>query len=208
MFLCICFFFSSGNSQNIINIGIGPTWPKELRDTEKPTAWNATIEYGKLFDNIVGFAVDFDFTWNVFYTIVEVIDTSSTPPDTVDRKLDNNRIFMFPISGAIIFDPIPKFVLHPVIKGQVGLNMMTKAYEELDSLTGQAIKSPKNGFYIGIIGKASVDAVYDLGEHVALFAGFEFQWGKLRHKRKGSIQDYDYFEFYAPCIRMGLSFLY
>lgn len=205
--LCICFFFSSGNGQNIINIGIGPTWPKDLRGTEKPTAWNATIEYYKLFDNIVGFGLDLDFSWNVFYTIVEVIDTTATPPDTVDRKLDNNRIFMFPISAALLFDPIPKFFIHPVIKGQVGLNMMTKSYEELDS-TGQEIKSPQNGFYVGIIGKVSADAVYDLGDHAALFAGFEFQWGKLRHKRKGTVQDYDYFEFYGPCIRMGLSVLY
>jgi len=205
--LCTCIFFSSGNSQNIVNIGIGPTWPKDLRDTEKPTAWNATIEYYKLFDNIVGFGLDLDFTWNVFYTTVEVIDTTATPPDTVDRKLDNNRIFMFPISAALLFDPIPKFVIHPVIKGQVGLNMMTKSYEELDT-TGQEIKSPKNGFYVGIIGKFSVDAVYDLGEHAALFAGFEFQWGKLRHKRKGTVQDYDYFDFYGPGIRMGLSVLY
>jgi hypothetical protein len=205
--LCICILFTTINAQNIINVGIGPTWPKDLRDTEKPTAWNATIEYYKLFDNIVGFGVDLDFTWNVFYTTVEVIDTTATPPDTVDRKLDNNRIFMFPISAALLFDPIPKSFIHPVIKGQVGVNMMTKSYEELDT-TGQEIKSPKNGFYVGIIGKASVDAVYDLGEHAALFAGFEFQWGKLRHKRKGTVQDYDYFEFYGPCIRMGLSVLY
>lgn len=203
--LCICFFFSSGNGQNIINIGIGPTWPKDLRGTEKPTAWNATIEYFKLFDNIVGFGLDLDFSWNVLYND----STIYSPTDTVTRRLNENKMFMFPISAALLFDPIPKFVFHPVIKGQVGLNMMVRYIEELDS-AGEVEKSNKNGFYIGMIGKASADLVYDIGEHVALFAGFEAQWGKVRKKKKDSVtgQDYYYYKCHAPGIRMGLSVLY
>lgn len=197
----------SGYAQNLLNIGIGPTWPKGLRETEKPTAWNATIEYGKLFDNIIGLGIDIDFSWNVFYTTEQVIDSSSIPFDTVTRKLDDNKIFMFPISAMLIIDPIPQFKLHPVIKGQVGFNMMTKSYEDVDT-AGKVIESPTNGFYIGIIGKASIDAMFDLGEHAGLFAGFEFQWGRLRHKRKGTEKDYDFYEFYGPGIRMGLSFLF
>ncbi len=197
----------SSYAQNLLNIGIGPTWPKDLRETEKPTAWNATIEYGKLFDNIIGIGIDIDFSWNVFYTDSLVIDSSKIPVDTVTRKLDDNKIFMFPISAMLIIDPIPQFKVHPVIKGQVGFNMMTKSYEDV-SPTGKVIKSPTNGFYIGIIGKASIDAVLDLGEHAGLFAGFEFQWGKLRHNRKGTERDRDYYEFYGPGIRMGLSVLF
>ena len=203
MCFCICFFFSSGNSQSIINIGIGPTWPKNLRETEKPTAWNASIEYGKVFDNIVGFAVDFDFSWNV-----NVKDTSyEVDSITVYKNNHEKKQFMFPISGCLFFDPIPKFALHPIIKGQVGLNMMVKSEKGYDS-TGNEFKKPDSGFYIGIIGKASIDLLYDIGEHIALFSGFEFQWGRVRKKIKGSANEYYRQPFHGPAIRMGLSILY
>lgn len=194
------------SAQNILNVEIGPTWPKALRESEKKVAWNVSVEYGKVFDKIIGIGVDFDFSWNVFSSDSVVITTS----DTVNMQLEANKIFMFPISGFLMIDPIPAYKLHPVIKGQVGFNMMAKSYEEVDT-SGDVIKSKKNGFYIGIIGKASADAVLDLGEHAAVFAGFEFQWGKLSHRRtdtNSKIEYKDYFEFYGPGIRMGLSFLF
>lgn len=200
---------SFGFSQNLLNIGIGPTWPKGLRDLDKKTAWNATIEYGKLFDNIIGFGIDVDFSWNVTSTDSTVI-TTGPQSDTFQVELEANRFFMFPISGFILVDPIPKYKVHPVIKGQVGFNMGVKSYKGVDS-TGVVIESPKNGFYIGVIGKASADAVFDLGEHAAIFAGFEFQWYKLNHKRRDTGSDLDKkdtFEIYGPGIRMGFSFLF
>lgn len=207
MFLCICFFFSSSNSQSIINIGIGPTWPKNLRDTEKPTAWNASIEYGKVFDNIVGFALDVDFSWNINVEDTIIQDDSIT----IYENQNEAKQFMFPISACLFFDPIPKFVFHPVIKGQLGLNMMVKSLKEYDSIgveINKPAKEDESGFYIGIIGKASIDGVYDIGEHVALFVGFEYQWGRLRRKVKGSANQYFRQPFYGPAIRMGLSVLY
>lgn len=196
----------SSSAQSLLNVGIGPTWPKDLRETEKPTAWNATIEYGRVFDNIIGIGVDIDFSWNRFSTDSAVI----SPSDTVYMELQDNKFFMFPISAFLLIDPISKFKVHPVIKGQVGFNMAVRSYKELDS-AGKVIESKKNGFYWGIIGKASADCVFDLGEHAAIFAGFEFQWGRLRHNRRDKSTDIeykDYFEFYGPGIRMGFSFLF
>ncbi len=193
----------SGYAQNLINIGIGPTWPKDLRDTDKPTAWNATIEYGKLFDNVVGFGVDLDFSWNV------VVDDTSYMIDTIliTQNEHERKQFMFPISIFLLVDPMPKFVVHPVVKAQVGLNMMTKTEKVYDAL-GNESKKDDSGFYIGIIGKASIDAVWDFGEHAALFAGFEYQWGRLRKKIKGTDNLYYKPKFHGPGIRMGLSFLF
>jgi len=201
--ICMVSAFSTSFAQQVINLGIGPTWPKGLRETEKPTAWNASVEYGRIFDKIVGFGVDFDFAWNVSYKD----STIYLPNDTITRKLSDNKFFMFPISAFLFFDPIPKYPLHPVVRAQIGVNMAARSYEELDK-TGDVIESPKNGFYIGILGKAGADAVYDLGEHAAIYAGFEFQWGKLRRKVKDAEKDFYYFDFYGPCIRMGLSFLF
>lgn len=199
----VLMLYTSSLAQNIVNIGIGPTWPKDLRDSEKKTAWTATVEYGKIFDNILGFGAEVDFSWNVYYKdSTAIID--SVP---VNVRLDENTILMFPVSAFVLLDPIPQFKLHPVVKGQVGFNMMVRSYKELDS-TGNPIESPKNGFYIGVIGKISTDAVYDLGQHASVFAGFEYQWGKLRHKRENTSNQYDYFKFYGPGIRMGFSFLF
>lgn len=201
-----CVYLTTVNAQNLINIGIGPTWPKDLRGTEKPTAWNATIEYGKLFDNIVGFCVDFDFAWNV-----NIEDSSQGDSIPIYICENENKQFMFPISACLLIDPIPKFVFHPVIKGQLGLNMMVKSLKEYDS-TGNEIEKPakkdESGFYIGIIGKASIDGVYDLGEHVAIFGGFEFQWGRLKRKVKGTANEYFKPKMYGPGVRMGISVLY
>lgn len=199
----------SGSAQSLLNVGIGPTWPKDLRETEKPTAWNVTIEYGKIFDNIIGIGVDIDFSWNRFSTDSAVISTS-IPPDTVYKELEDNKFFMFPISVFLLIDPISKFKVHPVIKGQVGFNMAIRSYKEVTP-DNEINESKKNGFYWGIIGKASADCVFDLGEHAAIFAGFEFQWGRLRHNRRDKSTDIeykDYFEFYGPGIRMGFSFLF
>ena len=85
--------------------------------------------------------------------------------------------------------------------------MLVKSEKGYDS-TGNEIKKPDSGFYIGIIGKSSIDLLYDLGEHIALFCGFEFQWGRVRRKIKGSANEYYRTQFYGPAIRMGLSILY
>jgi len=210
-FIAICVYgiFSLGGAQQIINFGIGPTWPKFLRETEKPTGWNASIEYCRVFDDIIGFGVDAEFMWNVV-----VDDTSYLSPDSTPIYVEEHekKHFMFPLMFALFFDPIPKYVVHPVIRGEFGVNMMVKSDREYDS-TGNKIKKPDNlersGFYIGIIGKASVDAVYDLGKHAALFAGFEFQWGSEAKKRiKDTSNQYFKEKIYGPAIRMGVSFMY
>lgn len=207
--ICMCSLFSMSYGQQIVNIGIGPTWPKFLRETEKPTGWNASIEYNRVFDNIVGFGIDAELMWNII-----VDDTSYLSPDSTPIFVEEHekKHFMFPILFALFFDPIPKYIVHPVVRGEFGINMLVKSDREYDS-TGKEIVKPdeldRSGFYIGIIGKASVDAVYDLGKHAALYAGFEFQWGSKAKKRiKGKDNQYFKEEIYGPAIRMGVSFLF
>lgn len=198
--------------QNLLNLGIGPTWPRGLRDSEKPTAWNATIEYGRIFDNIIGFGADFDFSWNSVVDDTSYQDTGigGTIIEKI-RKRKDKRLFMFPLSVFLLVDPIPTYKVHPVIKGQIGLNMMVKSESLFDS-SGSEIDIPtaidESGFYIGLLGKFSADAVFDFGEHAALFAGFELQWGKLKKKVKGTENEYFRYNCFAPGIRMGLSFLF
>ncbi len=203
----------SSSAQNIINIGIGPTWPKGLRDTEKPTAWNGTVEYAKLFDNVIGVGADLDFSWNTIVNDTTYQDTNTVTGAiiTKTRKYKDKKLFMFPLSVFLMVDPIPKYKLHPVIKAQIGVNMMVKSETQFDS-TGSEITIPKQydegGFYIGVLGKVSADAVFDFGEHAALYGGFELQWGKLKKKVKDTENEYFEYNCLAPGIRMGLSFLF
>ncbi len=206
--LLVC---SQSYGQDLLNVGIGPTWPKELNGSEKPTAWNATLEYGKLFDNIIGLGVDFDLSWNKVTDDTTFLVTVGQNTITKTKKYKDKSIIMFPISAFLLFDPIPKFKVHPVIKGQFGLNMAVKSLTQFDT-TGNEIQLPdtlnEDGFYIGLLGKVSADAVFDLGEHAALFAGFEFQWGKVKKKVKGKENEYFEFNILGPALRMGFSFLF
>jgi hypothetical protein len=195
-----------------LNFGIGPTWPKGLRETERPTAWNASVEYAKLFDNIIGIGLDVDFSWN------NVIDDTTYQDTGISGNIifktlkhKDNRLFMFPLSAFLMIDPIPKYKVHPVIKGQIGFNMMAKGQTMFDS-SGREITIPKDqdegGFYIGLLGKVSADAVFDIGEHAALFAGFELQWGTLKKRVEGTNNVYFEYNVLGPGIRMGMSFLF
>lgn len=210
-FLIIVIMIIISHAQTIINVGIGPSWPSEIKGSEKKIAWNGTIEYGKIFDNIIGIGVDVDFSWwiNDEYVKSTVLDTLTNETSVVSKKVSDDKYFMFPISAVLFVDPIPKFKVHPVIRAQIGLNMMTRDREELvgDDMVESDVS---DGFYIGVIGKGGADAVVDLGEHAAVYAGFEYQWGKLRHKITDGPRkdDYTYFKFNAPMIRMGLSVLF
>ena len=185
-------------SQTVINVGIGPSFHKEYQEKGGKVPWNATLELGRVFDNILGFGLDFDFTW-------AVMDSFNVQNDSISTKAGTNKVFMFPLSAALFVDPIAKFKLHPVFKGQFGVNMMVRDLEDVDS-TGATTASIKDGFYIGFIAKGAIDAVFDIGQHAAIFAGFEYQGGRLRHKINDN--DYTYYNFNAPNIRMGLSFLF
>jgi hypothetical protein len=191
-------------SQNIINFGIGPVWPKELNGSKKPAAWNMTIEYGRVFDDIIGVGCDLDFAWNY------VVDQKQVEGDTLALKFSHSyekKVFMFPISAFLSVDPVPNFVVHPVIKGQIGFNMMFKHENGFDA-QGNEHNWEDNGFYYGIIGKASIDGVFDMGAHAAVYAGFEYQWGIWRKKVKNQENAYYKPKYHGPGIRLGFSFLF
>ena len=185
-------------SQTVINVGIGPSFHGNYQTNGGKVPWNATIEAGRIFDKILGFGLDLDFTW-------AVMDSFDVQNDSISTRAGKNKLFMFPLSVAMFVDPIAKFKLHPVIRGQFGVNIMVRDLEDIDS-TGNITTSIKDGFYIGFIGKGAIDAVFDIGQHAAIFAGFEYQAGRLRHKIDDN--EYTYYDLNAPGIRMGLSFLF
>ena len=205
-FLSLLFLFliqSNIMSQNIVNVGIGPVWPKDLNGSDKPVAWNMTVEYGRVFDDIIGVGGDFDFAWNYVVTLKKI------EGDTLDKYSHDyeKKVFFFPISAFLFVDPVPNTVVHPVIRGQIGFNMAYKHEKGFDS-DEKEHEWEDNGFYYGILGKASIDGVYDLGAHAAVYAGFEYQWGIWRRKVPETKNKWWKPKYHGPGIRMGFSFLF
>ena len=203
IFSTIIIAYMSSWSQAVLNLGVHPIWPKGM----KTTAWNAFAEYAVIFDEKIGVGGKIDFLWNAeieqkafFIDTILKIQTKRTVKDL--------KNFMVPLSAVVFFDPIPQYIVHPVIKGQLGFNMMYYSYTEFDSL-GTKLSIEKNrdpdGLYLGVLGKISVEAYYDVGKQIAVFLGYEHQIGNVTKRISSSIsQD---FELSGPAIRWGVSIL-
>jgi hypothetical protein len=198
----LCLMYVPAAAQDMLAIKIGPVWPREIRETERPTAWDAEIGYVRLFDKMIGFGAEVDFLWNRY----EEDTTQEGTVDTTTVKLRQNTYLMFPVSGVIVVDPLQGLVVRPVLRGTFGFNMMVNSSVQYDSL-GKEIESPKNGFYYGVIGTAGLDAMYDFGEHASVFAGLEYQWATAKKKKKGTENQYYEPKLSGLGIRMGLRFL-
>ena len=201
-FVCTAVVLSS--AETMPSVKMGPAWPKELRETnseEGITAWEPSIEYGMLFDRRVGIGLDLEFQWkrrlddSTYYDLVD-----STWKQDVDMV---ERFFLFPPCLFLYIDPVPDLIIHPAIRGQIGMTLLyySKKGESIDE------DSREYGIYYGVYGKAGVDALYDIGESVSVFAGFEFQFGNARRRVDRDVSQYYKKQVYGPGVRMGFRFL-
>jgi hypothetical protein len=194
------------SAETMLNIKMGPAWPKEMRvgNTEGGiTAWEPSIEIGALFNRIVGlgFDAEFQFKRRMLDSTYEVSGVTYQVVDKVER------FFLFPPSVFLQIDPVPDLIVHPVIRGQVGLTLLYYSNKWYEGDGNDDKKSPDSGLYYGIFGKAGIDGMYDLGENVSIFAGFEFQFGNARNRVDGESNTYYRKDIYGPGIRMGFRFL-
>ena len=203
----------AAQAETMLNLKMGPAWPKELRENNTDagiTAWEPSIEIGALFDRRVGFGFDAEFQWKRRLDDSTYIDTVTLTSVTVVDKVE--RFFMFPPSIFLVIDPVPDLIVHPAIKGQIGMTLLYYSNKWFDDDDGDGNaddekKSEDTGLYYGVFGKAGIDAIYDIGETVSIFAGFEFQFGNARHKKDGTENQYYKKQIYGPGIRMGFRFL-
>lgn len=166
-------FFSLTFAEKQFALKIGPAWPSALWNTEKPTAWDASIQSGALFDDKVAIGGVIDFLWNN--------DAKETNKGNGIYEINvTQRTFMFPLSLYLSISPVPDLLIHPNIGGSVGLNTMYFSYkgESTDPLDNSDLDG--NGWYMGVIWKVYTDAELKLGRNSCLFAGIEYQWSKPR----------------------------
>lgn len=170
--LCVAMsgFFSGSRGENLLLLKIGTTWPQVLLSTGIPSG-DAELEYGLIIDRKVGFGIAGDFLWNVRST--ERKDSLGTHY----RTLSSQKTFMFPIMGFFFIDPLPNLIVHPVAGFQIGYNSMIYSYTET---TDTSAAKPLSPYFYGLIIKASLDALYNLGERSSLFLGLEYQWADTK----------------------------
>jgi hypothetical protein len=172
--LCIvsmCGVFSTVRAEGLLSINIGPIWPQALLSTGAPS-WDGELEVGALIDKRIGFGFACDFLWNV--RTRDVLDTSTNHY----RITNDEKTFMFPLMGFFMIDPVPNLIVHPVGTFQIGYNQMIyNVKTDNTTLNTQKTVSP---YFYGLIIKVGVDAVYNLGERAAIFAGLEFQWANTK----------------------------
>jgi hypothetical protein len=158
---------SNAEAEKLFSMGIGMKWPQALLSSGIPTG-DADLNYGAIFDRKVGFGIATDFLWNI--DTKEAKDSTGTHFTIVNEK----KTFMFPIMGFFLLDPVPNLIIHPVARFEIGYNSMIYSYKY--KVAADSALKPLSPYFYGLIVKASVDGLYNLGEHSALFLGLEFQW--------------------------------
>ena len=169
-FLC---FSAATNAETMISGKIGMTWPRALLSTGMPTG-DAELNYGIIVDKKVALGVSGNFLWNVQAKEERVRESSTTRY----RLISEQKTFMFPIMGFFLIDPLPDLVVHPAARFQIGYNSMIYSYTEADD--DGATGKPLSPYFYGLIIKAGVDALYDLGARSSLFAGIEYRWADTK----------------------------
>lgn len=191
-------------SQNLVNLSVGPMWPEQTRDSKNRTAWNIAIEYGRVFDQRLTIGVKSDILWNV---TTEYNTTQTQQGNELLVKVAESSLFMFPLSVFLQFDPVPRLIVHPVIRVQGGLNMMNMSGSEYIEGQKESTSKETDGFYYGGIVKFGVDGVYDLGRTSALFVGGEYQIVKLQKQYEANtfLQNK---KMHGFGLRFGASFMF
>ncbi|MBN1307550.1 MAG: hypothetical protein JXA18_06515 [Chitinispirillaceae bacterium] len=188
--------------ERVLTLKIGPTWPRALQWSEKPTAWDASVHSGIIVDRIIAIGGGVDFLWNV---------NEKTKPvrgNVYEREMID-RTFMFPVSGCLALTPIPDYKFHPCASVQAGLNTMYFSHEEKKKEQADPLPDfDENGWYMGFYLKIAADAIFNIGEQSGLFAGAEYQWSR---PKKLNDKDTDLFtkrEMRGFGLRMGFRVLY
>lgn len=172
-FLTVLLIFQTSSGDKLFQMKIGPTWPSSLWDTEKPTAWDASIQTGGVFDDKVAIGCAVDFLWN---------------NDAKEKKYASGiykvemlqRTFMFPVAGFVSVSPLSELAVHPCISGFIGLNTMYFSYKGDRDTIPRTIKIDGSGWYMGLIWKIAGDCEIKMGQSSSFITGMEYQWSKPR----------------------------
>ena len=195
---------------SVINFSVEPT--RAFKDSylyikDRKTQWTIAGEYGWTLNEHFVFGPNIGFSW-----CLQKEKTTDYAPNT-ELVSSKERVIMLPISLFFIFDPIPQFMIHPIIHAQVGYNSVFISNVYYNSVGEDQDTVEKNrktaqewdGYYNGIISKFGLECMIDLGKSISIFAGPQWQISVVERRKKDSKP----FErkFHGFGIRMGVSVL-
>jgi hypothetical protein len=168
-------------AENLLGARFNFVWPRDLLHTDKPTAFDVGLNYGIAVDRIFDIGAGVDFLWNRTVDEVRVDTVAGADIYEVTRK---RQSYMFPVYVFIGFDPISKYRVHPAGTFSIGDNSMVYSYDDQEELTsGKAADNDPDGYYFGLYMKLALDALVNIGENSALFAGVDYQWADTRSSK-------------------------
>lgn len=173
MVLLVLLAVFRASAENLVNLSIGPAWPRVLLDEPaRKTAGSAHIEYGYVFDRKIGLGVGAGFSWNTRTDREQV-------QENVWRDTLRRSSYMFPVFGFFVADPLSYLLVHPSLKFQIGYNSL--AYTSSSIQNGELTKDDvQSGYYYGFYARLALDANYDFGEIAGILAGVSYQWANTR----------------------------
>lgn len=205
--IIILFTITFSSAEKLFQMKIGPAWPDALWNTGKPTAWDASLQSGAIFDDRIAIGCAVDFLWNNDAKEEKITDDL--------YKVDIlQRTIMFPVMAFLSIYPAPKLPVQPCFSGYIGLNTMYCSFKGgndsivLNSLSYKPINIDDNGWYMGLIWKLSGDIIVRLGENSGLLSGIEYQWSKPRKLSQSSGDLYIFRNMSGLGIRFGVKFSY
>jgi hypothetical protein len=193
-------------------IQFGPSWPRDIRENApagRRVALEAAGKAGILVGDIAALGCAVDVLWNKSVedsswqaTEVRGVDTV-TVPRTAENKVE--RWVMFPVSFFVTIDPVPGLVVRPALTGQFGFNMMVYSNKEYEN--DEWVKTSDTGFYPGLYGKVSLDAIANLGtEAVGAMLGLSYQFTQPRRRVEGTENVYTHKTMHGLGLHAGLRF--
>jgi hypothetical protein len=162
---------TAANAERMLSMKIGMTWPRALLSTGVPSG-DAEVNYGIIVDKKVAFGITGNFLWNVQSKEQTVGTTGHL------KIVSAQQSYMFPVMGFFQIDPIPDLIVHPVATFKIGYNSLIYSYTEADSVGNNA--KPLHPYFYGLIMKAGIDGLYDIGERSSLFLGLEYRWADTK----------------------------
>jgi hypothetical protein len=204
--ITVLLLFSISYAEKQFQVKIGPTWPSALWYTEKPTAWDASLQLGSVFDDKVAIGGAIDFLWNK--------DAKEHKVNSYVSQVDVlQRTLMFPVTAYLSITPAPNLFVQPCMSGYIGLNTMYFSYKRdstsyINQQPDSIFSIDGNGWYMGLIWKIAADGVVKMGDNSGLFVGVEYQWSKPRKLGNNDGNLYIRRNMSGVGIRMGIKVSY
>ena len=209
-FLTLIFAAFPVFATSVVNFSVEPTTALKksyIHEKDIKWQWMFSGEYGWMLSDNFSLGANISFAFNLEK------DKQTSVGVGTDLIYSKERIFMLPVSIFAAVDPVPQYVVHPVVHVVLGYNSVFISnvdYQKDQKVEGETseVKSAVelyNGYYNGFYTKFGADCMFDVGKKTSLFVGPQWQISTAERRGKGK----EVFErkFNGFGLRVGVSVL-